>query len=42
MVKITTARSATYKVGIYGTRTKIKGGSRLTVDYRPVMVRSKA
>ena len=26
-VTVTTARSATYKVGVYGTRTKLKGGS---------------
>src|SRR4051794_27966003 len=41
-VRVTTARSAKYKVGVYGTRTKIKGGSTLKVDYRPVMVRSRA
>jgi hypothetical protein len=41
-VRVTTARSATYKVGVYGARSKIKGGSTLKVDYRPVMVRSKA
>jgi hypothetical protein len=40
-VSVTTARSATYKVGVYGVRAKIKGGSTLRVDYRPVMVRSK-
>ncbi len=40
-VHVTTAKGATYKVGIYGTRAAIKGGSRVTVDYRPVMVRSK-
>ncbi len=40
-VTVTTARSATFKVGVYGTRTKLKGGSTLKVDYRPVMVRSK-
>lgn len=39
-VTVTTVRSATFKVGVYGARTKIKGGSRLKVDYRPVMVRS--
>ncbi len=41
-VKVTTVRTAKFKVGIYGTRTKIAGGSRVKVDYRPVMVRSKA
>jgi hypothetical protein len=40
-VRVTTARSATFKVGIYGARTKVKGGSTLKIDYRPVMVRSK-
>jgi hypothetical protein len=40
-VKVTTARTATFKVGIYGARTKVKGGSKVKVDYRPVMVRSK-
>jgi len=40
-VKVTTARTATYKVGLYGVRAKIKHGARITVDYRPVMVRSK-
>ncbi len=41
-VRVTTVRSAKYKVGVYGARSRIKGGSRLKVDYRPVMVRSKA
>jgi hypothetical protein len=40
-VQVTVARSATYKVGVYGTRTKIKGGSHLRVTDKPVMVRSK-
>lgn len=40
-VTVTTARSATYRVGVYGVRTKVKGGVRIRVDYRPVMVRSK-
>jgi hypothetical protein len=39
-VTVTTAKSATFKVGVYARRIAIKGGSRLTVDYRPVMVRS--
>lgn len=41
-VTVTTARTATYKVGIYGARTKVKRGSTLKVDYRPVMVRSRS
>jgi hypothetical protein len=41
-VKVTTAKSATYRVGVYGVRTTIKGGSRQSVDYRPIMVRSKS
>jgi hypothetical protein len=41
-VKVTTAKSATFMVGVYGKRTSIKGGSKKTVDYRPVMVRSKS
>jgi hypothetical protein len=41
-VKVTTAKKATFKVGVYGKRTPIKGGSRQKVDYRPLMVRSKS
>ena len=41
-VRVTTVRSAHYKVGVYGVRAKIKGGSTIKVDYRPVMVQSKA
>jgi hypothetical protein len=41
-VKLNVARNATFKVGVYGKRTAVKGGARLTVDYRPVMVRSKS
>ena len=41
-VTVKTAKSATFKVGVFGKRTKIKGGSRQSVDYRPLMVRSKA
>jgi hypothetical protein len=40
-VKVTTAKSATFMVGVYGKRTAIKGGSKKYVDYRPLMVRSK-
>lgn len=41
-VKVRAARSATFKVGVYGKRTAVKGGASVTVDYRPVMVRSKS
>jgi len=41
-VKLTAVRNATFKVGVYGKRTAIKGGAPLTVDYRPLMVRSKS
>lgn len=41
-VKLRAVRNATFKVGVYGKRTAIKGGARLTVDYRPLMVRSKS
>jgi hypothetical protein len=40
-VKVTTVKSATFKMGVYGKKATIKGGSRQTVDYRPLMVRSK-
>ena len=40
-VRITAAKTATFKVGIYGVRSKVRGGSKVRVDYRPVMVRSK-
>ena len=40
-VTVTTARTATYKVGVTGTKIAIKKGSRQPVDYRPLMVRSK-
>ena len=39
-VKVTLVRSATKKVDEYGVTAKAKGGSRLKVDYRPVLVRS--
>ena len=41
-VKLTAARNATFKVGVYGKRTAVKGGATITVDHRPVMVRSKS
>lgn len=41
-VTIRTARSATFMQGVYGVKKKIKGGSTKTVDFRPVMVRSKS
>jgi hypothetical protein len=40
-VKVTTVKSATYKMGVYGKKLTIKGGSRQSVDHRPLMVRSK-
>jgi hypothetical protein len=40
-VKVKAARNATFKVGVYGKRQKIKGGATVKVDYRPVMVRSR-
>ncbi|MGZ4593899.1 MAG: hypothetical protein ACXV3C_08525 [Actinomycetes bacterium] len=40
-VKVTMPRTATYRVSLYGKKTKIKGGSKQYVDYRPVLVRSK-
>jgi len=39
-VKVTTAKSATYRASMYGKSTRLKGGSKLRVDYRPVLVRS--
>ena len=41
-VAVTTAKTATFMVGVYGKRTAIKGGSRKTVDFHPLMVRSKS
>jgi hypothetical protein len=37
---VTLVRSATSKVTELGATSKAKGGTRLTVDYRPVLVRS--
>ena len=39
-VRVTTVKGATFKVGVLGKKLKVKGGARLLVDYRPVMVRS--
>jgi len=39
-VKVTLVTSATSKVTELGATSKAKGGSTLTVDYRPVLVRS--
>jgi hypothetical protein len=39
-VKVTMAKSATSRVTQLGDTFKAKGGARLTVDYRPVLVRS--
>jgi len=41
-VTLRAARNATFKVGVYGRRTAVKGGARLRVDYLPLMVRSKS
>lgn len=40
-VKVRTAKSATFTVGIYGVRKAIKGGVLLKVGSQPIMVRSK-
>ena len=40
-VKVVAAKGATYTVGIYGVRKKVKSRATVTVDYRPVLVRSK-
>ena len=42
VVKVRTAKNATYAVGVYGQRRMIKGGSVQRVDYRPLMVRSRS
>ena len=39
-VKVTLVKSATSRVTELGATAKAKGGTRLTVDYRPVLVRS--
>jgi hypothetical protein len=38
---VVAARGATFKVGVYGVRSKVKKGARVVIDYRPVMVRSR-
>ena len=40
-VKVRVARSATFTQTVYGVKKAVKGGSVKTVDYRPLMVRSK-
>jgi hypothetical protein len=40
-VKVRLAKSASFTQTVYGVRTSAKGGSVKTVDYRPLMVRSK-
>jgi hypothetical protein len=39
-VTVLAAKGATYKVGIYGVRKAVKSRAKVTVDYRPVLVRS--
>jgi hypothetical protein len=38
--KVRLVKSATKKIDQYGDRSRAKGGSRIRVDYRPVLVRS--
>jgi hypothetical protein len=40
-VTVHAAKGSTYRVGVYGVRSRVKGGAAVKVDYRPVMVRSK-
>ena len=40
-VTVVAAKRATYAVGIYGVRKAVKSRAKVTVDYRPVLVRSK-
>jgi hypothetical protein len=40
-VTVVAAKGATFKVGIYGVRKAVKSRAKVTVDYRPVLVRSK-
>ena len=40
-VTVVAAKGATYTVGIYGVRKTVKSRAKVTVDYRPVLVRSK-
>ena len=41
-VTVVAAKRATFKVGVYGVRKAVKWRPKVTVDYRPVMVRSKS
>jgi hypothetical protein len=40
-VSMTMPSTATYRITLAGKKIKLKGGSKLKVDYRPVLVRSK-
>ena len=40
-VRVTTAKSATFSVNVYGKKRAVKGGSKKAVNSRPLMVRSK-
>ena len=40
-VRMTMPSTATYRITLSGKKLKLKHGSKLTVDYRPVLVRSK-
>jgi polysaccharide biosynthesis protein PslG len=40
-VRMTMPSTASYRITLAGTKRKLKGGSKLQVDYRPVLVRSK-
>lgn len=40
-VRVRVAQTATFKVSTSGIRSGVRGGSKVAVDYRPVMVRSK-
>jgi hypothetical protein len=40
-VRVRAAKGATFKVGVFGVRNKVRSGGKIKVDYRPVMVRSK-
>jgi hypothetical protein len=40
-VRITTAKSATFLVNVYGKRKAVRGGARKAVNFKPLMVRSK-
>jgi hypothetical protein len=40
-VRVTTAKSATFSVNVYGKRKAVRGGSKKAVNFKPLMVRSK-